>query len=308
MSGRLFLMSDVHGYFQPFLKILKEIRFQDADQMVILGDLVAKGPDSLGLLRFVMEHGNILALRGNHEQRLLQYYGIDWKAKIPDSTMRDWVSGDGAEVIRQIGMLSERGRDSVLKFIAGLPFFAEIVTGERTYLLLHGAPDQGQKEALKAVEWKVWLPVNGAEKAVSAENIFPDPAGNGRSPEEQSLKMPESEKEAAWFRIMLPDMETLPKKRDDLYGILKNRYGSPDEANHLPAEMIAVVGHTPTFKYGEQYAGNMIVKEDKIFLDCGAGQGYGLGCLEIGKCGPERSCYSAPDGVVYISNGNEKNS
>ena len=47
MSGRLFLMSDVHGYFQPLLKILKEIRFQDADRMVILGDLVAKGPDSL---------------------------------------------------------------------------------------------------------------------------------------------------------------------------------------------------------------------------------------------------------------------
>ncbi len=33
----------------PFLQILKKIRFTDANRMVILGDLVAKGPDSLGL-------------------------------------------------------------------------------------------------------------------------------------------------------------------------------------------------------------------------------------------------------------------
>ena len=72
MSGNLYLMSDIHGYFIPFLQILEKIRFEDADRMVILGDLVAKGPDSLGLLRFVMEHKNILALRGNHEQRLLE--------------------------------------------------------------------------------------------------------------------------------------------------------------------------------------------------------------------------------------------
>lgn len=70
MSGNLYLMSDIHGYFIPFLQILKKIRFTDANRMVILGDLVAKGPDSMGLLCFVMEHKNILALRGNHEQRL----------------------------------------------------------------------------------------------------------------------------------------------------------------------------------------------------------------------------------------------
>ena len=56
MSGNLYLMSDIHGYFIPFLQILKKIRFTDANRMVILGDLVAKGPDSLGLLCFVMEH------------------------------------------------------------------------------------------------------------------------------------------------------------------------------------------------------------------------------------------------------------
>ena len=142
MSGNLYLMSDIHGYFIPFLQILKKIRFTDANRMVILGDLVAKGPDSLGLLCFVMEHKNILALRGNHEQRLLQYFGTDRAAGIPDSTMRPWVAGDGAGIIRQMNMLSETGRRKVLEFIETMPLWAVMEICGRKYVLIHGAPDE----------------------------------------------------------------------------------------------------------------------------------------------------------------------
>ena len=148
MSGNLYLMSDIHGYFIPFLQILKKIRFTDADRMMILGDLVAKGPDSLGLLCFVMEHKNILALRGNHEQRLLQYFGTDRAAGIPDSTMRPWVAGDGAGIIRQMNMLSETGRRKVLEFIETMPLWAVMEIRGRKYVLVHGAPDDEMKKEL----------------------------------------------------------------------------------------------------------------------------------------------------------------
>ena len=46
MSGKLYLMSDIHGHFLQFLQMLKKIHFEDSDRMLILGDLVAKGPDS----------------------------------------------------------------------------------------------------------------------------------------------------------------------------------------------------------------------------------------------------------------------
>ena len=201
MSGNLYLMSDVHGYFIPFLQILEKIRFEDADRMVILGDLVAKGPDSLGLLRFVMEHKNILALRGNHEQRLLQYFGTDRAAGIPDSTMRSWVAGDGAGIIRQMNMLSETGRRKVLEFIETMPLWAAMEICGRKYVLIHGAPDDEMKKELLAVQ--------------------KDPGG---------------------------------KRKTADYDVLLNRYESPDSDNRLPAGMTAVVGHTPTFKYGTQYA------------------------------------------------------
>ena len=88
--------------------------------------------------------------------------------------------------------------------------------------------------------------------------------------------MPELKKE-----LLAVQKDPGGKRKTADYDVLLNRYESPDSDNRLPAGMTAVVGHTPTFKYGTQYAGDMIIRDDKIFLDCGAGQGYGLGCLEI---------------------------
>ena len=264
MSGKLYLMSDVHGYYLPFLQILREIRFMDADRMVILGDLVAKGPDSLGVLRFVMEHRNILALRGNHEQRLLQYFGADCTARIPDSTMRTWAAGDGAGIIRQMDMLSEAGRGKVLKFVGEMPLWGVMKIGSTEYVMVHGAPDEGKDEEIR-------------DLGRSLSRMDKSGEGSGNWKEWYS----EKDNSGNEIRIMPEQKKLLGKYEKGDYDVLANRYGSPDAANRLPDGMVAVVGHTPTFKYGNQYAGDMIVKEDKIFLDCGAGQGYELGCLEI---------------------------
>ena len=264
MSGKLYLMSDVHGYFLPFLRILREIRFMDADRMVILGDLVAKGPDSLGVLRFVMENKNILALRGNHEQRLLQYFGADCAAGIPDSTMRSWAAGDGAGIIRQMDMLSEDGRRRTLEFVRAMPLLGAMKIGNTEYVMVHGAPDAGENGEIQGQERSLCQPDNIGE-------------GSGKWKEWFS----EKENGSNGIRIMVEQKKVFGTYEKGDYDVLINRYGSPDADNRIPKGMVSVVGHTPTFKYGKQYAGDMIIKEDKIFLDCGAGQGYDLGCLEI---------------------------
>ena len=63
----IYLMSDVHGQGDAFFTLLDKIRFSGDDRLVIVGDLIAKGRDSLSLLRFVMQHENILLLKGNHD-------------------------------------------------------------------------------------------------------------------------------------------------------------------------------------------------------------------------------------------------
>ena len=55
-SGRRVLaISDIHGNLPFFRGVLKAARYTPEDILVLVGDLVEKGPDSLALLRAVME-------------------------------------------------------------------------------------------------------------------------------------------------------------------------------------------------------------------------------------------------------------
>ncbi len=49
----------------------KRSRLTDDDLVVFVGDLIRKGPDSLGVVELVLEHDNFRSVRGNNEQKLL---------------------------------------------------------------------------------------------------------------------------------------------------------------------------------------------------------------------------------------------
>ena len=65
---RVLAISDIHGNL-PFLRgVLAKAGFSKADVLVLIGDLLEKGEDSLGVLRYVMELSRshtVYALCGN---------------------------------------------------------------------------------------------------------------------------------------------------------------------------------------------------------------------------------------------------
>lgn len=65
---RILVTSDIHGHPDHLRRVLEAAEFSDDDHLIIVGDIVEKGPDSLGALRMVMElcaRGNTTALIGN---------------------------------------------------------------------------------------------------------------------------------------------------------------------------------------------------------------------------------------------------
>lgn len=71
---RILAISDIHGHRALLENVLRQASYKPGkDRLFLLGDYIDRGPDSLGTLEMVKElvEGGAVALRGNHEQMLL---------------------------------------------------------------------------------------------------------------------------------------------------------------------------------------------------------------------------------------------
>lgn len=73
MTGRIIAIGDIHGCHEEFSELLDLLAPTSDDRLILLGDLVNRGPDSRKVIDLARQH-NAIALLGNHELRLLAAY------------------------------------------------------------------------------------------------------------------------------------------------------------------------------------------------------------------------------------------
>ena len=73
MNGRLIAIGDIHGCHLEFADLLARLAPTKGDRIILLGDLINRGPDSCKVIDLAREIG-ARALMGNHELRLLKHH------------------------------------------------------------------------------------------------------------------------------------------------------------------------------------------------------------------------------------------
>ncbi|MFA6961771.1 MAG: metallophosphoesterase [Opitutaceae bacterium] len=72
MNGRIIAIGDIHGCHQEFAELLGLLELTKDDRLILVGDLINRGPDSCKVIDLAREH-RAISLLGNHELRLLNY-------------------------------------------------------------------------------------------------------------------------------------------------------------------------------------------------------------------------------------------
>jgi hypothetical protein len=72
MKGRIIAVGDIHGCADEFEALLSKLALTRADRLILLGDLINRGPDSARVIALARAHAH-RSLLGNHELRLLNF-------------------------------------------------------------------------------------------------------------------------------------------------------------------------------------------------------------------------------------------
>lgn len=159
MSGKTYALSDLHGHFKVFMKMLDKIKFSDDDTLYILGDCCDRGPDSLKIYTYLQKHPNIHLIKGNHEIMMRDAF---LKNDPTSSMARMWNRNGGDKTLANFHEYIARGcldnedyevlktafYQMMINYVNKCPSYVELTINNNNFVLIHAGinPEKGLYE------------------------------------------------------------------------------------------------------------------------------------------------------------------
>lgn len=143
-----YVLSDVHGQYNAYKKILEKIHFTNQDFLYVLGDVIDRGPEGIRLIRDIMRRENAELLLGNHECMLLNALRFlrQREAGEVDEDSYDgftpyelWVHpcNGGEGTCLELLSMPEDEKNEIEEYLKSLYLIKRIKVGEKSYHLSH---------------------------------------------------------------------------------------------------------------------------------------------------------------------------
>lgn len=118
-------MSDIHGCYEEFMRMLDLIEFSKSDELYILGDIFDRGLEPLKVLDYIVGHKNIILIKGNHEKMFEEAF--------EDGDYSLWYQNGGQITHEKLMKAGQDKEQQIYNYIKRLPLFKII----DNYILVH---------------------------------------------------------------------------------------------------------------------------------------------------------------------------
>lgn len=138
-----YVMSDVHGQYKSYMKMLKKIDLKTDDTLYVLGDAIDRGPDGIKILADIMKRPNVVMILGNHEMLMMDALKNFDEIKSKDRHDTDdidlWLDpcNGGESTYEEYTKLSASKRKVILDYLENAWIIKKIKINNKTYHLSH---------------------------------------------------------------------------------------------------------------------------------------------------------------------------
>ena len=143
-----YLMSDLHGQYDKYIRMLETIRFSDRDDLYVLGDVVDRGPEPMAILCDMSLRVNVFPILGNHDAAariILSRLNTEITEEDAETgidadfleAVRLWLADGGSATLEDFRRLSPEEREDALDYLGEFMPCDEIEAGGVRYVLTH---------------------------------------------------------------------------------------------------------------------------------------------------------------------------
>lgn len=160
---RVFVFSDIHGCLDELKELVEVAEVRDQDKLIFNGDIIDKGPDTPGVVRYIRELPNpkVLVL-GNHEERFLRW--VRYECDVNTSANRNPMK----HIPEEFSENMKRMNWDDVRFLDSAVLTHSFEVGDRSYICTHaGIPPWAKSIPDRSAKRKIqnpWLRIRNVSK------------------------------------------------------------------------------------------------------------------------------------------------
>ncbi|MCH5192141.1 MAG: serine/threonine protein phosphatase [Oscillospiraceae bacterium] len=155
----IYAISDLHGSYEKYVKMLEKINLGVDDTLYVLGDVIDRESGGIDILLDMMQRPNIKPIIGNHESlalgpmKSITFSSITATALQNTKAYKLWMLNDGESTEKAFRSLDNETQIKIINYIESFSIYEEITVGEQKFHLSHTLPDYNPNKPIHDVSY-----------------------------------------------------------------------------------------------------------------------------------------------------------